>query len=59
MEQLTIDDIVTYKFLLDFQTILKHNDDEVKYKYQKFHDTYDFCVCPLLRDSLNTQVSIV
>ncbi|VVC45786.1 Hypothetical protein CINCED_3A017139 [Cinara cedri] len=53
MEQITMINMITYKFVLDFQKILKPNDSEVKFRYQKFHDCYDYCICPLLRDSLN------
>lgn len=59
MEQLTIDNIATYKYVLDFQKLLKPDDTEVEFKCQKFHQYYDFCRCPLLRNSLNPYVSIL
>lgn len=59
MEQVTMINITMYKFVLDFQKILRPNDSEVQYRYNKFHDCYDYCSCPLLRDSLNPHVSII
>lgn len=59
MEHLTIDNMATLKYVLDFQKLLKPDDSEVEFKCVKFHDYYDYCRCPLLRNELNPFVSIV
>lgn len=51
--------MATYKYLLDFQKLLKPDDTELEFKCEKFHKYYDFCRCPLLRDSMNPDVSIL
>ncbi|KAE9540070.1 hypothetical protein AGLY_005322 [Aphis glycines] len=53
VEQLTVENISTYKYVLDFQKLLKPDDSEVEFKYQKFHQYYDYCQCPLLRNPSN------
>ncbi|XP_050437296.1 uncharacterized protein LOC126843670 [Adelges cooleyi] len=50
MEQLAS---TTFKYVLDFQKLMRPEDMEVEYKCQKFHYTYDYCRCPLIRDSLS------
>lgn len=59
IEQLTIDKMATYKYVLDFQKLLRPDDSEVELKCQKFHQYYEYCRCPLLRNSLNPHVSIL
>jgi len=59
VEQLTIENMATYKYVLDFQKLLKPDDSEVEFKYQKFHQYYDYCQCPLLRNPSNPSVSIL
>ncbi|XP_022164020.1 uncharacterized protein LOC111029360 [Myzus persicae] len=53
VEQLTIENMATYKYVLDFQKLLKPDDSEVEFKCQKFHQYYDYCRCPLLRNPSN------
>ncbi|XP_050533472.1 uncharacterized protein LOC126901186 [Daktulosphaira vitifoliae] len=53
IEQLTVENMTTYKNVLDFQKLLKPDDAEVEFKCQKFHQYYDFCRCPLIRDLSN------
>jgi len=59
VEQLTIENMATYKYVLDFQKLLKPDDSEVEFKCQKFHQYYDYCRCPLLRNPSNPYVSIL
>lgn len=58
IEQLHIKNIVTYKYVLDFLKLLRPDDAEVEFKCQKFHQYYEYCQCPLIRNSLNPYVSI-
>lgn len=47
------------KYVLDFHKLLRPDDPEVEFQCQRFHQYYDFCRCPLLRDPLNRNVSIL
>lgn len=59
MEQQTVKKIDTYKYLLDFEKLLRPDDINLEFKCQNFHNYYNYCRCPLLRDSMNCDVSIL
>lgn len=50
--------MATFKYVLDFQKILNPDETELEIKCQKFHQYYEYCRCPLLRNSLYPYVSI-
>ncbi|VVC36172.1 Protein SirB1, N-terminal [Cinara cedri] len=49
----TMKNMESYKFVLDLQRILKPENFKLQFRYEQFHNDYDYCQCPMLRDSVN------
>lgn len=53
-----MDNMLTYKYVFDFQKLLGPDDIEVEFRCQQFHQCYGYCPCPLFKTSLNPLVNI-